>query len=137
MNFDYSAKTTDYLKRIRTFITEEIAPIERELLVDAGGDWTRWEVSPRVEELKRKARSEGLWNLFLPDACGLTTLEYAPLAEEMGKSLIAAEVFNCNAPDTGNMEILHKFGTEEQKQKWLEPLMAGEIRSVFAMTEPD
>jgi acyl-CoA dehydrogenase len=139
MDFQYSAKTISYLERVRSFIAEQIAPVEQQALAqEQTADWTRWRVSPAIEELKAKARQAGLWNLFLPDAAaGLTTLEYAPLAEEMGKSLIAAEIFNCNAPDTGNMEILHLFGTPEQKKQWLEPLLAGEIRSVFAMTEPD
>jgi acyl-CoA dehydrogenase len=138
MDFQYSRKTLDYLDRVRSFIANEIAPVEAGLEPQTTADWTQWHLEPAVEELKAKARRAGLWNLFLPDAeAGLTTLEYAPLAEEMGKSLVAAEVFNCNAPDSGNMEILHRFGTPEQKKEWLEPLLAGEIRSVFAMTEPD
>src|SRR5512140_582411 len=142
MDFEYSAKTVDYLGRVRAFIAERIAPVEQQLLEDADDnatkDWPQWRVSPAIEELKAAARRGGLWNLFLSSSeAGLTTLEYAPLAEEMGKSLFAAEVFNCNAPDSGNMEILEQFGTADQKRQWLEPLLAGEIRSVFAMTEPD
>lgn len=97
----------------------------------------RWEPSRLIEDLKAKARAEGLWNLFLPSESGLTNLEYAPLAEIMGRVTWASEVFNCSAPDTGNMEVLHLYGTPEQKERWLKPLLAGEIRSCFSMTEPD
>ncbi|WP_300492251.1 acyl-CoA dehydrogenase family protein, partial [uncultured Alcanivorax sp.] len=104
------------------------------------GDWKSWKLHPGTEALKAKAREAGLANLFLPDAelgQGLTTLEYAPMAERMGKYLFAPEIFNCNAPDTGNMEVLYHFGNDAQKEQWLKPLLAGEIRSVFGMTEPD
>ncbi|RMF13026.1 MAG: acyl-CoA dehydrogenase, partial [Candidatus Dadabacteria bacterium] len=136
----------DYVARVRTFIDERIRPLEREYLERrANGhidnpDWTTWQVDPRITELKQQARAEGLWNMFLPDledGPGLTNTEYALVAEETGKSLFAAEIFNCNAPDTGNMEVLHKYGSPEQKKQWLEPLLRGEIRSAFCMTEPD
>jgi acyl-CoA dehydrogenase len=145
MDFTPSARSQAYLARVERFIRERIAPVERtiatELHQSSGhGDFTRWAVHPQVEALKAEAREQGLWNLFLPDehrGAGLTTLEYAPIAEATGRSFLAPEIFNCNAPDTGNMEVLHKYGSEEQKKRWLEPLLAGEIRSVFCMTEPD
>ncbi len=145
MDFEPSVRSQDVLRRLRRFMREHIEPIEADYLREAralnsGADWTRWQVPAQMAELKARARAEGLWNLFLPDAelgAGLTTLEYAPLAEAMGRSLIASEVFNCSAPDTGNMEVLHHFGNDEQKRQWLAPLLAGEIRSVFCMTEPD
>jgi acyl-CoA dehydrogenase len=145
MDFEPSPRSRDLLRRVRAFVREQIQPVEepalRELLDrNHGGDWRRWEVSQTVEDLKRRARGAGLWNLFLPSAelgAGLSTLEYAPLAEEMGRSLLAPEIFNCNAPDSGNMEVLFHYGTEDQKRRWLAPLLAGEIRSVFCMTEPD
>jgi acyl-CoA dehydrogenase len=132
---------TDLLQqRLATFMTERVLPAEAEIAAWHAEPTTRWQVCPRVESLKQEARSQGLWNLFLPDAehgAGLSVRDYAPLAELMGRSLIAPELFNCNAPDTGNMEVLHVFGSAEQKQRWLGPLLAGEIRSGFAMTEPD
>ncbi|MDC0713325.1 acyl-CoA dehydrogenase family protein [Stigmatella sp. ncwal1] len=145
MDFELSAKAQDYLERVKRFMKEHILPVESRYweevhAANAGGDWRRWQVPPLMEELKARARAEGLWNLFLPDAklgAGLSTLEYAPIAEETGRSFLAPEVFNCNAPDTGNMEVLWKYGSEEQKQRWLMPLLAGEIRSVFCMTEPE
>jgi acyl-CoA dehydrogenase len=145
MDFELSPRSRDALDRVRAFIAEHVIPVEASVLAEVhrhnhGGDWKRWHVSPVIEELKAKARAAGLWNLFLPDARlggGLTTLEYAPLAEAMGRSVIAPEIFNCNAPDTGNMEVLYHFGSDEQKERWLMPLLAGEIRSVFFMTEPD
>ncbi|RUO62140.1 acyl-CoA dehydrogenase family protein [Pseudidiomarina insulisalsae] len=145
MDFQPSAKTLEYRKKLIQFIKDNIEPIESNYhkenrRLNADGNWRHWEVPPVVAELKAKAREQGLWNLFLPDAelgAGLTTLEYAPLAEVMGHSLLAPEIFNCNAPDTGNMEVLYHFGSQAQKEQWLEPLLAGEIRSVFCMTEPD
>ncbi len=145
MDFTPSPKTQDYLARVKAFMAEHIAPVEaayhqENLAANPNGDWQAWRVLPLVEELKTKARAHGLWNLFLPDAtlgAGFSTLEYAPIAEETGRSLLAPTVFNCNAPDTGNMEVLHYFGSEKQKAEWLGPLLAGEIRSVFCMTEPD
>ena len=124
--------------RIRAFMAEHIYPNERRYYQEAErlGPWA---VHPVVEELKPLARAAGLWNLFLPphDADGLTNLEYAPLCEIMGRSHLAPEVFNCSAPDTGNMETILRYGTDAQKEQWLKPLLAGEIRSSFAMTEPD
>jgi acyl-CoA dehydrogenase len=142
MDFHPSPRSAGFLQRIRTFIRERIAPVEDEVVRASrtGEDWTQWRESPVVEELKAQARAEGLWNFFLPDAtlgAGLTTLEYAPLAEAMGHSAIAPEIFNCNAPDTGNMEVLYHYGSDAQKEEWLMPLLRGEIRSVFCMTEPE
>ncbi|MEC9362224.1 MAG: acyl-CoA dehydrogenase family protein [Pseudomonadota bacterium] len=145
MDFSPSPRCQEYLKRVRAFVRERIEPVETALLAQRHAqsrnpDWTQWRCAPEVETLKAQARAEGLWNLFLPDAelgAGLSNVDYAPLAEEMGRSFIAAEVFNCNAPDTGNMEVLWKYGSEEQKARWLTPLLAGEIRSTFCMTEPD
>jgi acyl-CoA dehydrogenase len=142
MDLGISKKVAPLLADVRNFMQQEIAPVEREYLEQiAVGD--RWQFTDRqieiMEGLKEKARSRGLWNFFLTDGesgSGLNTVEYAYLAEEMGKSHIAAEVFNCAAPDTGNMEVLHKYGSEAQKKQWLEPLMNGEIRSAYAMTEP-
>jgi acyl-CoA dehydrogenase len=138
MDFAMSAKGADYHQRLTGFMVEEVFPAEKsydEYRAAAGpGDFT---VPPVVEELKKKAKQRGLWNLFLPAESGLTNLEYAPLAELSGWSTeIAPEAINCAAPDTGNMEVLHMFGTDEQKQQWLEPLLKGEIRSAFSMTEP-
>src|SRR5690554_2378515 len=142
--FGLNPNAQQYLARVKSFMQEHVLPHEAEILRDyvtrqGHSDWTQWQVHDQVEELKALARQEGLWNLFLPDARlgkGLSTSEYAPLAEQMGRSLIAPEIFNCNAPDTGNMEVLYHFGTEAQKKQWLEPLLRGEIRSVFGMTEP-
>jgi acyl-CoA dehydrogenase len=139
MHFDYSPKTRDLMARLEAFMDEHIYPNEEAVgeQVDAGP--TRWKPIPMIEELKPKARAAGLWNLFLPESeygAGLTNLEYAPLCEIMGRSFFASEVFNCSAPDTGNMEVLVRYGTPEQRKQWLEPLLAGEIRSAFAMTEP-
>ena len=141
MDFALSPKAEDHLARLKAFMVEHVYPAEavydqqRRSAIEAG---RTHDLPPVVEELKETARSLGLWNLFLPDVSGLTNLEYAVLAEEMGRSgSLAPEALNCAAPDTGNMEILHMFGTAEQKEQWLEPLLAGKIRSAFGMTEPD
>jgi acyl-CoA dehydrogenase len=136
MNFDYSTKTLELQKRLRAFMDAYIYPNEKTYEEEIRtGD--RWQPLKLIEELKEKARAEGLWNLFLPEVSGLTNLEYAPLAEEMGRVFWASEVFNCSAPDTGNMEVLERYGSPEQKERWLKPLLNGEIRSCFSMTEPD
>ncbi len=145
MDFQPSERARQTAAKVRAFIKEHIEPVEHEhwegiLAQRHGGDWTQWKVPDRVEQLKAKAKAEGLWNLFLPDpelGAGLSVLEYAFSAEETGRSMMAPEIFNCNAPDTGNMEVLWKYGSAEQKEKWLKPLLNGEIRSVFFMTEPD
>ncbi len=136
MNFDYSAKTIELQKKLRAFMDENIYPNEKRYH-DEVNSGDRWQPLELIENLKEKAKAEDLWNLFLPDVSGLTNLEYAALAEEMGRVYWSAEVFNCSAPDTGNMEVLHIYGSDEQKKQWLEPLLDGEIRSCFAMTEPD
>ncbi|HEY8559176.1 MAG TPA: acyl-CoA dehydrogenase family protein [Pyrinomonadaceae bacterium] len=136
MNFNYSEKTRELQKRLQAFMDENVYPNERAYHEEVNsGD--RWQPSRLIEDLKRKAKGEGLWNLFLPEVSGLTNLEYAPLAEIMGRVFWSSEVFNCSAPDTGNMEVLERYGTAEQKKQWLEPLLNGEIRSCFSMTEPD
>jgi acyl-CoA dehydrogenase len=143
MDLGISDRVAPLLAEVTNFISNEILPLEEEFIEEIGvGD--RWQFTARQTEImgsiKDKARSRGLWNFFLTDGeagSGLTTIEYAYLAEEMGKSHIAAEAFNCSAPDTGNMEVLHKYGSEAQKKQWLEPLLNGEIRSAYAMTEPD
>jgi acyl-CoA dehydrogenase len=137
MNFDYTDKVKSLQQRLRAFMDEHIYPNEKRFYQEIEND--RWAPTKVIEELKPKARAAGLWNLFLPDddqGAGLTNLEYAPLCEIMGRSILAPEVFNCSAPDTGNMEVLARYGTPEQKDRWLKPLLAGEIRSCFAMTEP-
>ena len=136
MDFTHSNKVGEYLLRLGAFMDDHVYPNERALHDEiAAGD--RWQPSGLIEKLKDKAKAEGLWNLFLPDISGLSNLEYAPLAEMMGRVVWSSEVFNCSAPDTGNMEVLHLYGTDEQKAEWLEPLLKGKIRSCFAMTEPD
>jgi acyl-CoA dehydrogenase len=138
MNFEFSEKTKDLQQRLQAFMGAHIYPNEQRFHEEVARD--RWKPAKIIEELKPKARAAGLWNLFLPNddqGVGLTNLEYAPLCEIMGRSHIAPEVFNCSAPDTGNMEVLARYGTAEQKETWLKPLLAGEIRSCFAMTEPD
>ena len=138
MDFELSAKTKELQQRLQSFMDANVYPNEHRFHEEVERE--RWKPTRIVEELKLKARREGLWNLFLPGEEGgaaLTNLEYAPLCEIMGRSHMAPEVFNCSAPDTGNMEVLARYGTAEQKEKWLKPLLAGEIRSCFSMTEPD
>lgn len=138
MNFEFSEKTEELQRRLLAFMEEHVYPNEPRFQEEIERE--RWKPTQIMEELKTKARAAGLWNLFLPSdpsGAGLTNLEYAPLCEIMGRSVMAAEVFNCSAPDTGNMEVLARYGTPEQKERWLKPLLAGEIRSCFAMTEPD
>jgi acyl-CoA dehydrogenase len=137
MEFEFSDKVKDLERRLRGFMDEHIYPNERRFEEEIARN--RWKPTRIIEELKSKARAAGLWNLFLPEhewGAGLSNFEYAPLCEIMGRSVIASEVFNCSAPDTGNMEVLARYGTREQQERWLKPLLAGEIRSCFAMTEP-
>ena len=144
MDFSYSERQLGLIKRVKDFMDDEVLPAvptyEEQLSEE------RWRLPPIVETLKAKAKEQGLWNLFLPPleehaiagwGPGLSNLDYAPLAEQMGRVIWASEVFNCSAPDTGNMEVLHRYGTAEQQERWLTPLLAGEIRSAFAMTEPE
>src|SRR5580704_5004729 len=138
MHFAHSPKVQELQQKLSAFMDEHIYPNEHLYYrqIAEGG----WQPVPIIEELKPKARAAGLWNLFLPDhqsGAGLTNLEYAPLCEIMGRVAMAPEVFNCSAPDTGNMEVLARYGTPEQKQEWLVPLLEGRIRSCFAMTEPE
>ena len=139
MDFDFSPKVQDLRKKVSQFMEDHVHPNEQtfEDQLNSGPD--RWQVPPIIEELKEKAKGAGLWNLFLPESeygYGLTNLEYAPLSEIMGRVHWGSEVFNCSAPDTGNMEVISRYGTPEQQKEWLEPLLAGKIRSCFAMTEP-
>ena len=141
MNFEYSEKSLALQKRVNDFMVEHIYPHEKEIQSFHHNPENLWQDFPKLEEWKAAAKAERLWNLFLPKdygalSSGLTNLEYAPLAELMGRSKIASEVFNCSAPDTGNMEVFAKYGTPAQQEKWLKPLMNGEIRSAFLMTEP-
>ncbi|MFY7850494.1 MAG: acyl-CoA dehydrogenase family protein, partial [Brevundimonas sp.] len=138
MLFSFSERALELRDRVRRFMTDRVLPAEARFASETEGE-RRWTTPPILEELKAEARAQGLWNLFLPDSpfgAGLSNLDYAILAEEMGRVTWAPEIFNCNAPDTGNMEVLIRYGTEAQKARWLEPLLAGEIRSCFAMTEP-
>src|ERR1022692_2936294 len=138
MNFEFTDKVKSLQKRLQAFMDEHIYPNEQRYADELNPD-DRWLPSEIIAELKPKARAAGLWNLFLPeseDGAGLTNLEYAPLCEIMGRSTMASEVFNCSAPDTGNMEVLARYGTKEQKERWLKPLLEGEMRSCFSMTEP-
>ena len=141
MNFDYSEKTKEMIERVQNFMDANVypnIPTYNEQMAAFGND--RWQVPAILDEIKAKAKAEGLWNLFLPEfdeGAGLTNLEYAPLAELMGKVAWGSEVFNCSAPDTGNMEVLARYGSDAQKAQWLTPLLNGDIRSAFLMTEPD
>ncbi|MFL2674095.1 MAG: acyl-CoA dehydrogenase family protein [Candidatus Actinomarina sp.] len=140
MDFNYSEKSLDLQKKLNQFFEEHIYPIEQAYDQEIEDSGNSLHIPDILDELKNKAKEEGLWNLFLPDSeygAGLTNVEYAPLAEITGKVWWAPEVFNCSAPDTGNMEVLYDFGTDEQKEEWLTPLLDGSIRSCFAMTEPD
>jgi alkylation response protein AidB-like acyl-CoA dehydrogenase len=140
VEFEYSEKTKFALSRLQKFMDEHVYPNEETYhRQHQAFDTERWQIPPIIEELKRKAREAGLWNLFLPESelgAGYTNLEYAPLCEVMGRVGFASEVFNCAAPDTGNMEVLVRYGSEAQKKRWLQPLLEGKIRSAFAMTEP-
>src|SRR4051812_6673880 len=139
MDFEPSNKVKQLQARLRAFMEAEIYPAEKTFERQMADTCDRWQVPPIMEKLKAKARAAGLWNLFLPESeygAGLTNLEYAPLCEIMGRSPIAPEAFNCSAPDTGNMETLVRYATKEQQERWLKPLLDGEIRSAFAMTEP-
>ena len=139
MDFEHNAKTKDLVGRLSAFMDQHIYPNEDRYYAELGTD-NRWQAPPILEELKAKARAAGLWNLFLPKTDhhdGLSNVEYAPLCEIMGRVHWSSQAFNCSAPDTGNMETLERYGTPEQKKAWLEPLLAGTIRSAFAMTEPN
>jgi len=146
VEFEYSDRVEKLAAKISVFLDEHVYPAENELLasIDAASD--RWTIPERLESLKQEAKAQGLWNFFLPpesaalskdETAGLSNLEYAPLCELMGRSRFAGEIFNCSAPDTGNMEVLARYGTDQHKAEWLEPLLAGDIRSAFAMTEPE
>ncbi len=139
MNFEFSNKVIELQNKLTNFMNENVYKNE-EVFEDQLDKNGRWTIPPILEELKEKAKKEGLWNLFLPESdlgAGLKNIEYAPLCEIMGRSPIGAEIFNCSAPDTGNMEVFVRYGTDDQKEKWLKPLLNGEIRSAFAMTEPN
>jgi alkylation response protein AidB-like acyl-CoA dehydrogenase len=141
MDFEHSERARLVMEQVERFVRERVVPNEATYQQQLAhtDDWERWQIPPIVEELKAEARELGLWNLFLPDegyGAGLDNRDYAPIAELTGRSFLAPEVFNCSAPDTGNAEVLVKYGSEEQQQRWLAPLLAGEIRSGFAMTEP-
>ena len=139
MDFAYSPKVQALRERVTAFMDTHVYPAEV-IFEQQVAEGDRWQPTAIMEDLKRRAKAEGLWNLFLPESqagAGLSNLEYAPLAEIMGRSMLGSEPFNCSAPDTGNMEVLVRYASESQKQQWLEPLLRGEIRSAFAMTEPD
>ena len=142
MNFEYSEKSKELQQRLISFIEAHVLPLEQEYITFQSATKNNWTRFPKIEVLKQKAKDAGLWNLFLPKdygdlSPGLSNLEYAPLAEIMGRKIWVSEIFNCAAPDTGNMEVLAKYGDKAQKEQWLTPLMNGEIRSAFLMTEPE
>ena len=140
MQFETSEKVDFYLPRVKAFIQDHVMPVEKNILTKEIPENERWKPHSEIEILKKKAQENGLWNLFLPDSelgAGLTNLEYAYLAEELGRTNFASEAMNCSAPDTGNMEVLVRYGSDQQKDEWLKPLLQGEIRSAFGMTEPD
>ena len=140
MEFEYSDKVKDLISRLNAFMEEHVLPREQDFLDHLETTDNRWSTHPVIEELKPLAKEAGLWNLFLPDpehGAGLNNLEYAPLAEIMGRCIWSSEIFNCSAPDTGNMEVFAQYGSQAQKDKWLTPLLNGEIRPAFAMTEPE
>jgi acyl-CoA dehydrogenase len=145
MNFEPSARSADAVERVKHFIRKHIRPVERDYWARIharhhGGDWRAWQIPPLMEELKAKARAEGLWNLFLPDpelGAGLSTLEYAPVAEATGHSFMAPECSTATRPTPATWKCCGKYGSDAQQMQWLAPLLAGEIRSVFCMTEPD
>ena len=143
MNFEYTPRSKEWIRRVSEFMDRNVIPAEKtynDQMAEARAKGNPWIVVPVVEELKAKAKAQGLWNLFLNESehgAGLTNLEYAPLCEMMGRIGFASEVFNCSAPDTGNMEVLERYGSDAHKAKWLKPLLAGEIRSAFIMTEPE
>jgi hypothetical protein len=141
MDFDHSERARQYMDQVERFVRERVVPNEPTYFgqLVRSDDWRQWRIPPIIEELKAEAKAVGLWNLFLPESeygPGLDNRDYAPLAEIMGRSFLAPEVFNCSAPDTGNAEVLVRYGSDEQKKRWLEPLLDGKIRSAFAMTEP-
>ncbi|MBI2964324.1 MAG: acyl-CoA dehydrogenase family protein, partial [Deltaproteobacteria bacterium] len=139
MDFRLSPRAEDLRQRLTAFLAANVDPVEAELLGVEHAPTVAEPYPPPIRALREKARAEGLWNLFLPDprhGAGLTNLDYAPLCEIMGRSLVSPQIFNCAAPDTGNMEILAEFGTAEQKEQWLAPMLRGEARSCFSMTEP-
>ena len=139
MKFDSTEKIDFYLPKVQSFIDEVVMPVELDILKQDIPVDKRWEPHQEIEDLKKEARDRGLWNLFLPDSdygAGLTNYEYAHLAEAMGRTHFASEAMNCSAPDTGNMEVLVRYGSKEQQDQWLKPLLNGEIRSAFGMTEP-
>ena len=140
MEFQLSAKTEELRKKVDSFMRENVLPNEKQIDEESERLGPKFNEAPTINQIRKKAKSQGLWNLFLPDkrhGAGLSNYEYAPLCELMGRSFYGARAFNCMAPDTGNMEILAEFGTDEQKKKWLQPCLEGEIRTCFSMTEPD